>query len=201
MNHAVNDPNRAKRTAAPRGRSLPVDTRVPEKAITLALRLANAENALHALTSGQIDAVVGPGGKTYLMHSAQEDLRRSEMALQNLFDSASDLITVINRGGEIVFQNRAVIRLLGCEPEQIVGESLFKLIHTDDVTKVRSAFFSVIDGFRDDATFELQFLHGDGSYRMLEASVSKLRDAAVSRVVLICRDTNRSRKPLESHSP
>ena len=160
------------------------------------MRLAHAESALDALASGQVDAIVGPSGKTYLLHGAQEDLRRSEMGLKSLFDSASDLIVVINRGGEIVLQNRAAIRLLGCAPEELLGASLFQLIHLDDVMEVRSAFFSVIDGFRDDATVEFRHVTGDGSYRMLEAMVSKLRDASVSRVVLVCRDmTRRGKRP------
>ena len=193
MKRTTNDSSQQKKPAARQRESLPVHTNGAGRAVTLALRLAHAENALNALASGQVDAIVGPSGKTYLLHGAQEDLRRSEMGLKSLFDSASDLIVVINRGGEIVLQNRAAIRLLGCAPENLLGASLFQLIHLDDLTEVRSAFFSVIDGFRDDATVEFRHLTGDGSYRMLEAMVSKLRDASVSRVVLVCRDMTRHR--------
>jgi PAS domain S-box-containing protein len=174
-------------TTTPRKSPPPVKQN-PEKAITLALRLAHAENALQVLTSGQVDAIVGPGGKTYLLHGAQEDLRQSEMGLQALFDSAFDLITVINRGGTIVSQNRAAIRVLGCEPQYLLGKSLFEFVHADDLSRVRAAFFGVIDGFRDDTTVEFRHLTGDNSYRTLEAIVSRLRDVTVSRVVLICRD-------------
>jgi PAS domain S-box-containing protein len=180
-------------TATPRKSPPPVKQN-PEKAITLALRLAHAENALQALSSGQVDAIVGPSGKTYLLHGAQEDLRQSEMGLQALFNSVSELISVINRGGTIVSQNRAAIRLLGCEPQNLVGKSLFEFVHADDLTKVRAAFFGVIDGFRDHTAVKFRHLTGDNSYRMLEATVSKLRDATVSRVVLICRDMS-GRKP------
>jgi len=201
MNTAANKSKRPKRTALWQGKSLPLSALGPEKAVALALRLAHAENALSALTSGQVDAIVGPGGKTYLLHGAQEDLRRSEIGLQALFDSASDLITVINRGSQIVSQNRAAIRFLGCAPENMAGQSFFNLIHSDDLAEVRSAFFSVIDGFRDDATVEFRHLTGDGSYRLLEAMVSRLRDASVSRVVLVCRDLIRRRKRPETHNP
>lgn len=201
MKNAANKSKRPKRTALWERKSLPPPALGPEKAVTLALRLAHAENALNTLTSGQVDAIVGPSGKTYLLHGAQEDLRRSEMGLQALFDSASDLITVINRGGQIVSQNRAAIRFLGCEQESIAGKSLFNLIHSDDLSEVRSAFFSVIDGFRDDATVEFRHLTADGSYRLLEAMVSRLRDASVSRVVLVCRDLIRRRKRPEDLIP
>jgi len=201
MDNPINASKPPKRTAARHGQSLPSPAHAAENAATLALRLAHAESALNALTSGQVDAIVGPGGKTYLLRGAQEDLRLSQMGLQTLFDSASDLISVINRGGEIVSQNRAAIRFLGGDPENLAGRSLFPLIHSDDLTKVRSAFFGVIDGFRDDATVEFRHLTGDGSYRMLEAMVSKLRDATVSRVVLICREVTRRRSRSDDYSP
>jgi PAS domain S-box-containing protein len=201
MNKAINDPGHSKKTVACQGQSLPLSTHGPEKAVTLALRLAHAENALNALGSGQVDAIVGPSGKTYLLHGAQEDLRRSEMGLRSLFDSASDLITVMNRGGEIVSQNRAAGRLLGCESENLLGKSLFQLVHCDDLAEVRSTFFGVIDGFQDHAKVEFRHLTGDGTYRNVEAMVSKLRDASVSRVVFVCRDMTRRRNRPEGHNP
>jgi PAS domain S-box-containing protein len=201
MNKATNDPGHSKKAAAFQARSLPLPSHGPDRAVTLALRLAHAENALNTLASGQVDAIVGPNGKTYLLHGAQEDLRRSEMGLRSLFDSASDLITVMNRGGEIVSQNRAAVRLLGYESENLLGKSLFQLVHFDDLAEVRSTFFGVIDGFHDHATVEFRHLTGDGTFRKLEATVSKLRDASVSRVVFVCRDTTRRRNRAEGHNP
>jgi PAS domain S-box-containing protein len=160
-----------------------------------------AENALFALTSGHADAIVGPGEKTYLLDGAREHLRKCENGLQALIDSASDLITVVNRAGDIVSRNRAVIRFLGCEQEDLLGKNLFGLIHFDDMAKVRSFFFRVIDGFRDETTIEFRHLTGDGSYRLLEAVVTKLRDPSVSPVVLISREISCRKKPSERDGP
>jgi PAS domain S-box-containing protein len=201
MNMTINDPGHSVEKPAFQGQSLPPPSHGPKNSIAMALHLAHAENALNALAAGQVDAIVGPKGKTYLLHGAQEDLRRSEMGLRALFDSVSDLITVINRSGVIVSQNRAAVRILGCEPESLLGRSLFQLIHSDDLAKVRSAFFGVIDEFQDHAAVEFRHLTGDGAYRKLEAMVSKLRDASVSRVIFICRDMTRRRNRMEDHSP
>jgi PAS domain S-box-containing protein len=198
MSNAINSPKSATRMAEWQEQSLPPPRLAGEKAVALALRLAHAENALDTLTSGQVDAIVAPNGKTYLLHGAQEELRQSKRGLQTLFDSASDLITVINRGGQIVAQSRAVVRMLGFQPEDFVAKSFFDFIHSDDVPRVRLVFFSVIDGFRDDAIMEFRHLTADGSFRILEASVSKLRDVTVSRVVLICRDVKRRRQAQEA---
>jgi len=57
-------------------------THGPEKAITIAIGLAQAERAIHAFTSGQVDAIVDPDGKAYRMHAAQDHLRQNERRLQ-----------------------------------------------------------------------------------------------------------------------
>jgi len=123
----------------------------------LALGLAHAENALRALTSDKVDAIVDPDGHAYLLRSAQEQLRRSERRLQAVIESVADVITVVNRGGVILSQSDAVRRVLGYQPEDLVGRRLFDLVHNDDLPAIYSSFFNVIEGFRTTAT--VQFRH------------------------------------------
>jgi len=158
------------------------------KTMELALRLAQAENALQAFTFGQIDAVIDPGGRTHLLHGAQEHLRRSETDLHALVDSTSDLIFVINRGGRIISQNRAVYRFLGTGAVSHAGGSFFEFIFPEDISKVHAAFIKVIDGFRDAVTLEFRHRTSEEVLCLFEATVTWLRDPAVSRVVLVCRD-------------
>lgn len=159
----------------------------PDKAIILALTLAQAENAIHAFTSGQIDAVLDSDGNTYLMRAAQEQLRQNERLLQAVLDSAADVITVVNRAGVILSQSKAVSRVLGYEPGNLVGSNVFDLVHEQDLSAFYFVFFEVIEGFRENAT--VQFLHRtpDGSYRMIEAAVGKLRDSDSAGAVLSLR--------------
>ncbi len=82
----------------------------------------NAENALRALTSGQVDAIIDPEGQAYLLRPAQENLRRNEQRLQAILDGAADAITVVDRGGVILSQSRAAKWVLGYEPSQLVGK-------------------------------------------------------------------------------
>jgi PAS domain S-box-containing protein len=154
----------------------------------LALPLAKAENELRTLTSGQLDGIIDREGKTYLLHPAQEHLRQNESRLQAVIESAADGIMVIDRGGKIISQSRAALRMLGREREPRVGESLFKFIHLDDLFRVYCAFFNVIEEFSAAATVEFRHRQWDGSYRTLEATFSKLRGASPASVVLICRD-------------
>lgn len=165
-----------------------------ERAMTLALRLAHAENALHALTSGQVDANIDSDGRAYLLRPAQEHFRQNQGRLQTVLESAADIITVLDRGARIISQTRAANRLLGYEPGWLLDKPLFDFVHPEDLPKVYSALFNVIEEFRPDALVEFRHQHRDGSYLTLETMVSKLRDAAVNQVVLISRAVHR-RKP------
>jgi PAS domain S-box-containing protein len=158
-----------------------------DSAITLALRLAHAEKALHALTSGQVDAIVDPSGETYLLRPAQEHLRQNEGRLQALIGSIADVITVVNHGGTILFQSTAVTKVLGYGPEELLGTSIFEFVHPDDLAKVYSAFFNVFEGIFEDATVQFRHRVGDGTFRIIEATVGRLNDPTSTNVVLSLR--------------
>lgn len=157
----------------------------------MALSLAEAENALRAYTSGQVDAIVGADGKPYLLRPAQEHLLQKERWLDAVIESAADVITVVNRGGTIVSQSRPVSRVLGYEPQELVGTSIFELIHDEDLGEVHSAFFNVIEGIQEHATAQFSHRSRDGSYRMVEATLGKLRDGDSLSVVFSLRPTSR----------
>jgi PAS domain S-box-containing protein len=162
-------------------------THGPEKAITLALSLAQAERAIQAFSAGQIDAVVDTDGRAYLLQPAQERLRASETHLQAIIDSAADVITVINCSGVILSQSRAVSRMLGYEPEELVGHSIFELIYEEELDRLYMAFFNVIEGFQEHATVQFYHLVRNGSCCLIEASVAKLSVATAPCMVLIFR--------------
>lgn len=157
------------------------------KAVALALRLAEAENALHTLTSGQVDAIVGPGGNTYLLRMAQEHLRRNERHQQAVLDAVTDVLTVVGRAGIILSENSAVRRVLGYKPEELVGSVIFKLIHDADMPRVYSAFINVIEGYNENETVRFRHLTRDGSYCWVETALGKLVDPPDERVVFSLR--------------
>ena len=167
--------------------SPPPPTHTAEKTLALALRLAHAEHALHAFTSGQVDAIVDPDGQVYLLRPAQEQARQNERRLQTVIDSVADVITVVDRGGVIISQSRALRRVLGYGPDEVEGRSFFDFVHFDDLPKTYSAFFNVVEGFLENSTIHFRHLAGDGSYRLIAATLGILRDASCSCVVFSFR--------------
>ena len=153
----------------------------------LALHLAAAENALRVFTEDKVDAIVDASGKPYLLRPAQEHLLQNERWLDSVIESAADVITVVNRGGTILSQSRPVNRVLGYEQDELVGTSIFKLVRNEDLPHVHSAFFNVIEGIQEHATAQFNHRARDGSYRMVEATLGRMRDSASASVVFSLR--------------
>ena len=153
----------------------------------LALSLAQAEEALRAFTSDKIDAILDGDGRPYLLRPAQERLLERERRLDALIDSAADVITVVDRHGAILSQSRPVNRVLGHEQDELLGTSIFELIRDEDLPGVHSAFFNVVEGIQEHATAQFNHRARDGSYRMVEATMGKLRGSAPASVVFSLR--------------
>lgn len=153
----------------------------------MALRLTQAEAALHTHTSGCIDSILDEDGRTYLLCSAQQQLREKEERLRAVIESAADVVTVVNRGGRIVSQNLAAKPVLGYQAEELVGEMIFKYVHQNDLWTVHSAFVSVLEGVNDYARIQFRHRAPDGSYRPVETTMCKLRSASTPAVIFTSR--------------
>jgi two-component system CheB/CheR fusion protein len=94
---------------------------------------------------------------------------------------------VVSRQGAILSQSRPVNRVLGYERDELIGASIFNLISDEDLPAVHSAFFNVIEGIQDHATAQFNHRARDGSYRMVEATLGKLRDPDSASVVFSLR--------------
>jgi two-component system CheB/CheR fusion protein len=167
----------------------------------MALGLTNAESALHALTSGQIDAIIDPSGNTYLLRHAQEHLRRNEARLQALFDSVPDVITVLNEAGEVQYQSPAVTRVLGYEAGALVGHGIFDFVHPDDLLEFYRAFSEAIRNASRTTTAEFRHQACGGAWRSLEATLCSPQSSGAPSVTLTYRDaTHRHQAQEESDS-
>jgi len=167
--------------------SAPSKEHVPERATALALRLAHAENALRALTSGQVDAIIDPDGQAYLLRPAQESLIRNEQRLRAILEDSPDAIAVVDRGGVVLSQSRAAKRVLGHEPSVLVGKRIFEFVHEEDQPLLYIAYFNVIEGFDECATVRFRCRDSHGLDRLVEATISRLGGFSPASVVMSIR--------------
>jgi diguanylate cyclase (GGDEF)-like protein/PAS domain S-box-containing protein len=120
---------------------------------------------------------------------AEQALARREEHFRSLIENALDLITVIQPDGCVRYASPSAERVLGYEPDELLGRNLFELIHPDDLPSVRNALAEVLAHAGATRSAEYRFRHRDGRWRVLE-SIGKTfpEDAGTAAVVLNSRD-------------
>ena len=121
---------------------------------------------------------------------AAEALKESEERFRSLVQNASDVVTVLDAEGAILYESPSVERVLGYRPEELVGESAFYYVHPDDRGRVLGAF---AEGSKSPGTtftpLKYRFRHKDGSWRCLESvNNNLLSDPKVRGMVVNSRD-------------
>ena len=114
------------------------------------------------------------------------DRRRAEA----LVSQASDVITVVGPDGRVRFASPSIRRVLGYEPDEIVGTVLVALSHPDDVERMASVFLGLVDGSAPEVgTHVFRVRTADGEYRSLEGTATNaVDDPSVGGFVVTARD-------------
>jgi diguanylate cyclase (GGDEF)-like protein/PAS domain S-box-containing protein len=130
--------------------------------------------------------------------NAEEALRRSEARFRALVQNASDVVTIVDANGRVLYESPALLGMLGYSPQEMIGTDVFSLIHPEDLPRIHALFAEALA--RPGATIpaEFRFQHQDGTWRWLEAiGTNLIDDPAVGGVVVNTRDIT-ERKAFEA---
>ena len=118
--------------------------------------------------------------------------------LQKLIGSPLDVVTVLNDDGIIQYESSSTKWVLGYEPGELVGKSLFEFIHPDDVLNVINAFNDGLQIPGCIVLLEFRFLHKDSSWHNLNVIAKNLLDDPVVKGIVLhfCDCTERVEKEL-----
>ncbi len=130
--------------------------------------------------------------------SGEVHRRRSEARFSSLVQHASDLITVVGADGTITYQSPSISRVLGWEPEDVVGTRFDRLVAGAEGTRLLRVIAdgaSAPDG--QTGVFECPLRHRDDSIHQFEVLYTNLaEDEHVCGIVLNSRDVS-ERKAFE----
>ncbi len=116
---------------------------------------------------------------------ARVRMEESEARFRSLVQHASDVVIVLDDELTMTYVSPSVARVLGHAPEDLMATSWFDLVHPDDA--VRAGNLTGDTPSQHDV--ELRVRHRDGSWHMVDLTVSDLRqDSAVRGIVLNGRD-------------
>ncbi|GAB7094020.1 hypothetical protein JCM30237_11720 [Halolamina litorea] len=106
-----------------------------------------------------------------------------------LLDQAQDKIVLLDDDGTFSYVNGACERILGFEPAELVGRTVFEFVHPDDVDGMRREFRRMVrDETLGEGTIEYRHRTSDGDWVWLESRMSNLNDDELDGYVVSSRD-------------
>ena len=116
-------------------------------------------------------------------------LKASETRFRTLVQNASDVMTVLRADGTRWYVSPSVVRVMGYQPEQLVGANFFALVHPEDRGRVWDFYIECLEQPGINQMIEFRMQDSDGGWRYLESVFNNLLgDAGVAGVVVTSRD-------------
>jgi diguanylate cyclase (GGDEF)-like protein/PAS domain S-box-containing protein len=123
------------------------------------------------------------------LDESQTELRQNEERFRALVQNATDLISIFDERGVMVYASPAVERVSGYTPDQWEMQRLPELIHPDDRDRAIKAIAAMMSKPGVHAPTTVRIRHADGSYRYIETVANnRLDDPAVRGVIYNSRD-------------
>jgi len=125
----------------------------------------------------------------------QEVLARARLHYDNekrfraLIENSSDAISLLDAQGEMLYASGSNVRVLGYDPEDLVGRNCFEFIHPDDVERTRQTLEEALAKPRLPVEIEARVRGKDGQWRWVAiTSANLLEEPDIRAIVLNYRD-------------
>lgn len=124
-------------------------------------------------------------------------LKHSEQHFRVLIENASDMVWILDAHGYIKYVSPSTRRILGYDPESLVGTDSFENHHPEDRQAARDRFMRRVRETRPqpNSTAEQRYRHRDGTYLVLESITQNMLDhPAVRGVIVNSRDVTERKR-------
>jgi diguanylate cyclase (GGDEF)-like protein/PAS domain S-box-containing protein len=124
--------------------------------------------------------------------------QQNERRFRSLVQKSTELVTLIDGDGRILYQSPCVVQMLGRQPERMIGQELSGLVHFDDLAIFENQFAKIRRSEpQDTIELECRMAHIDGSWREVDSYMTNLLDDPdVGAILLNSRDVT-DRRSLE----
>jgi PAS domain S-box-containing protein len=128
----------------------------------------------------------------------EKALIESEKHFRALVENITDMITIVDESGKVIYESPSVERMLGYKPEESMKGDIFPNIHPEDFSELLNKIFTVFVNPDSVIVTEFRVRHKDGSWRIVEMTAKNLIDNPVVKGVLIISRDITERKRAEN---
>ena len=124
------------------------------------------------------------------------ELAKSEQKYHDLYNNAPDMYFSVSPDGTVKDVNEFGADYLGYTKEEIIGKSVWKVVHKDDLQEVKKLFSEIFKKKEEFSELEFQKVRKDGSILQVHERTQLIFDdkGIPSEIRIICRDiTDRKR--------
>ena len=104
------------------------------------------------------------------------DKQRVQRRYQALIENSQDVILVVDRDRVLSYASPSFESVIGIEPEEIVGQSVFELVHREDSERFEALLEQLLEDPGERFRYECRVADADGNWLYVEASVWNLLD-------------------------
>lgn len=129
------------------------------------------------------------------LNQTASDLAKSEEKIQRLLENASEVITIFNKEGKVLYESPSIEAILGYQPYELLGETEFRNVYHEDIPKLKGMFQKLLSDPANPTTIEFRYRKKNGSLTWLE-TVGKnlLHDPSIEGIVTNTRDVTERRR-------
>lgn len=113
---------------------------------------------------GSLTAIIGVSTDITDQRAAESALRKSEVKYRFLFNHINDLICLHDLEGTYLEVSPASMKLLGYQPEEMVGEDPYDFFHPEDRNWVRRQSHDAVRRGQKNARIQYRMRHKEGHY-------------------------------------
>ncbi len=122
------------------------------------------------------------------------DRRRQRRRTERFVEESDDVVTIVDTDGTVTYASGSADRVLGYDPDDLVGENLFDYLHPDSREHAMKTFFSCVEDSKR-VKAECRLESPDGGWLNVEGRCrNMLDDDAIDGVIVYLRNVTESKK-------
>ncbi len=116
---------------------------------------------------------------------AAKALQESEERFRELIENASDVISILDDQGNILFESPSHTRVLGYETGYLINKNAFDYVHPQDRQRMLQQFAELLQRPEGIEQINFRFLHQDGTWRYIEGTGKNLLNSPKVRGIVV----------------